>query len=92
MYWSMRYALALLPAAITLGGWQLAIWSFGYFGCHGDIKHLATCHAGAFNLLPWLGLGLFWCPLLSFLTVPVSAWLLIYVGATHIGSHNGGEK
>jgi len=92
MSWSTRYALALIPTAITLGGWQLAVWAFGYLGCQGNIKELAPCHAGSFNLLPWLGIGLFWCPLLSFLTVPVSALFLIYVGATHIGSHNGGGK
>ena len=83
--------LALLPAAVTLGGWQLAVWAYDYFGCHGGLKNLAPCYAGAINLLPWLGLGLFWCQILCFITVPISALLLIQVGAKHIGLHNGAK-
>lgn len=88
MSWSLRYTLALLPAAVSLGGWQLAVWAYGYFECQGNLKNLAPCSAGTIELLPWLGFGLFWCQILSYITVPVSAWLVINVGAKHIGAHN----
>jgi hypothetical protein len=88
MSWPTRYALSLMPAALTLGGWQLAVWAYDYFGCQGNIKNLAPCYAGTINLLPWLGIGLFWFQILSYITVPVSAWFLINVGAKHIGSYN----
>jgi hypothetical protein len=91
MSWSTRYILALLPAAVTLSGWQLAVWAYGYFGCQGNLKSLAPCYAGSINLLPWLGIGIFWFQLLCFITVPISAWFLIQVGAKHIGSQNGAK-
>jgi len=91
MLWTIRYVLALIPAALTLGGWQLAVAAYDFFGCQGNLKNLAPCYAGTINLLPWLGIGLFWLPLLSYVTVPVSVWLLINVGARHIGSHNDAE-
>jgi hypothetical protein len=87
MSWFLRYMLALLPATVTLGGWLLAIWAYEYFDCQGNLKNLAPCSADTIELLPWLGIGLFWCQLLSYITVPVSAWLLFNVGAKHIGAH-----
>ena len=78
-----RYALAMLPSLVTVGGWQLAIGAYDYFGCQGSIKSLQPCFAGPVDLLPWLGLGLFWLPLLAFVAVPASALLLVLVGVRH---------
>lgn len=83
-----KYLFALLPAAITVGVWQLAWLAFNVFGCHGDIKHMKDCYAGSFNLLPFMEFGLFWMQLASLITVPVSALMLLFVGARHIGDHN----
>ena len=80
--------LALLPAFVTVGGWQLATWVYGHFGCEGNLKNLQPCFAGSVNLLPWLGIGLFWLQLATWVAVPVSAWLFIMTAARHIGSRN----
>ena len=92
MSWPRKYLLALLPAAITVGLWQLAWLAFNVFGCHGDIKHMQHCLAGPINLLPFMGFGLFWMQLASLITVPVSALMLLFVGARHIGFHNGASE
>jgi hypothetical protein len=92
MSWTRRYLLALLPAAITVGVWQLAWLAFNVFGCHGDIKHMQHCFAGPITLLPFMEFGLFWMQLASFATVPVSALMLVFVGARHIGFHNGASQ
>jgi hypothetical protein len=82
MSWPRKYFMALLPAVVTVGGWQ-AIWLvFNLFGCHGDIKHMQPCFAGPIDLLPLMAFGLFWLPL-------ASALMFIFVGARHIGFHNG---
>lgn len=92
MSWPRRYLVALLPAAATVGGWQVAQWAFEYFGCQGDIKHMRPCLVGPVDLLPLMGLGLFWLPIASLLTVPISIWMLIMTAAKHIGSHNGAAE
>ena len=89
MSWHRQYLLASLPAAITVGVWQLASLAFNVFACHGDIKHLQHCFAGSIDLLPFMVFGLFWMQIASFATVPVSALMLVFVGARHIGFHNG---
>jgi hypothetical protein len=86
--WGWRYLLALLPAAVTLGGWQLALFGFYFFGCQGDIKHMKPCFAGGVGLLPFMGIGLFWFPLLSFMTVPASVGLLTSVAIQQAKSKN----
>lgn len=73
----LRYFFALLPAIVTFGGWRLAVWAYDFFACQGGVKNLAPCFAGGVNILPALGVGLFWCQLLSWICVPVSGWLLI---------------
>jgi hypothetical protein len=87
MQWSTKYLLALLPATVTLGGWQFAVWAYEHFGCTGHLKNLQPCYVGPINILPALGIGLFWCQLLAWIAVPITLWLLIEVGARHIGSH-----
>lgn len=92
MLWPLKYLVALLPAAICLGGWQGAIWAFDFFECEGDIKHMHPCLVGTVNLLPLLGIGLFWLPILSVITVPVSVWMLITTGVKHFESHKDGPQ
>lgn len=83
MSWRTKYVLALLPAIATLGGWQLDVHLFDSFGCQGDIKHLQPCLAGTLDLRPWFGLGLFWLPLASLLSIPLSAGLVTKVALAH---------
>ena len=78
-----RCMLAWMPAAVTLGGWQLAAWAYAYFSCQGNIKSLAPCFAGSFNITPLLGLGLFWLQLLAWVCVPLSVWLTLTAYAKH---------
>ena len=92
MSYPRKYLLALLPAAITVGLWQLAWLAFNVFGCDGDIKHMQYCFAGPINLLPFMGFGLFWMQLASLITVPVSALMPLFVGSRHIGFHNGASE
>jgi hypothetical protein len=72
-----KYLLAFLPVIISGGGWLAATWAFDHFGCTGNLKYMQPCYAGPLNLLPFLGLGLFWCPLSLLMTVPWSFWLLL---------------
>jgi len=81
VYWLRKYIVALLPAIITMVGWQSAIWAYAYFGCQGNLKHLQPCFAGSVNIVPFLGFGLFWCQLLMFVALPLSFWLVIKVVA-----------
>lgn len=83
MPWALRYFLAASPALVTFGGWQLALWAYEHFGCQGSLKYLKPCFVGSINLLPWLGIGLFWCQLLLWVLGPVSAGLLLSVAAKH---------
>jgi hypothetical protein len=92
MSWPRKYFLALLPAAITVGGWQAALFAWDFFGCQGNLKNMQPCFAGSISLLPFMGLGLFWLQLASYVTVPVSIWMLISTGAKHFGSHNGASE
>ena len=88
MAWHRKYLLALLPAAITVGGWQTALVAWDFFGCQGNLKTIQPCFAGTIDLMPFMGLGLFWLQLASYVTVPVSIWMLISTGAQHLGSHH----
>ena len=76
---SVKYLLDLLPVIVTASGWLLAAWAFDYFGCTGNIKDMQPCYAGSFNLLPFLGIGLFWCQILVWVMAPVSLWLVFKV-------------
>jgi len=88
VYWLRQYLVALLPAVITVGGWQLAIWIYDYFGCQGHLKNLQPCFVGSVNILPFLGFGLFWCQLLMFIALPLSFWLVIKVFAKQYKAPN----
>jgi hypothetical protein len=68
-----------MPVLLMFGGWQLAIWAYEYFGCQGNLKNLEPCFVGSFNLLPWLGIGLFWCHLLLWVFVPISTVLVLNI-------------
>src|SRR5512133_3992518 len=82
-----KYFFALFPAILTVGGWQLAVWAYGYYGCEGNIKTLQPCLAGAVNLLPALGLGLFWCQILTWICGPISLGLVLGCGARDLRLH-----
>lgn len=93
MFWHRKYFLATLPAAVTVGVWQLAGLAFNVFGCHGDIKHMQYCFVGPINLLPFIEFGFFWMQLASLITVPASVLMLLVVGARHIGfQHDASEN
>ena len=89
MTWMSKYIAAAAPPVIFFALWKLGIFSYHYFECQGNIKNLAPCYAGGFDLLPWLGFGMFWSPILFWLSLPVSAFFLIDTGAKHIGSKRG---
>ena len=84
-----QYLLALLPALITVGGWQAAAWAFDYFGCSRNIKNLQPCFAGGVDIVPAIGLGLFWCQMLSWICVPISGGQFLGVLARQIAAHFG---
>lgn len=92
MDWPIRYLFAAAPAVVSIGGWLLAHWAFQFLGCHGDIKHMQSCFAGGFDLLPVFGVGLFWLPLLSVLTVPLSVWFLGKTLEAHVQSRRTAHK
>lgn len=77
------YVLAWMPAVFTVGGWQLAKWASAHYSCESVVKGLAPCFAGAFNITPLLGFGLFWLQLVAWVCVPLSLWLTIAVYAKH---------
>lgn len=81
-----KYTLAVIPPALFFALWKLGVFSYHYFSCQGNIKNLAPCSVGSIDLLPWLGVGMFWCPILFGLSLPISAFFLIDIGAKHIGS------
>jgi len=87
MVW--EYVLALLPAILTVGGWQAAVWAYDYFGCAGDGSYLQPCLAGGVNITPALGIGLFWCQLLTWICVPISGGNCLGVLARQIAAHPG---
>lgn len=89
---SVKYLLALLPIIVTAGGWLLAILAFDHFGCAGNLKDMQPCYAGSFNLLPLLGIGLFWCQLLLWVAVPLSFWLLLKVYASRHRANGGAAE
>jgi hypothetical protein len=76
MRWSIKYIFALLPAAVTVGGWQGAVWAYDHFHCQGGLKDLKPCFAGRVDILLYLGLGLFWCQLFAWIAVPISLWCI----------------
>jgi len=83
----LKSFLASLPAVLSFSGWKLAVWAYDYFACQGGVKNMQSCFAGGVDILPALGIGLFWCPILLWICLPVSAWLLIRVWAQHIAAH-----
>jgi hypothetical protein len=84
-----QYLLALLPAFLTVGGWQAAAWAVDYFGCTGSIKDLQPCFAGGVDIMPAIGFGLFWCQMLSWICVPISGGKVLGVLVRQIAAHVG---
>ncbi len=60
-----RLAIALAPAAGTLGGWGAAALAYRGLGCGGGLKDLAPCPLLGVDVQPLIGAGLFWCPLFA---------------------------
>ena len=75
----MRYVGAVVPAVATVGAWQWAEWASVHFGCRAVSKGLAPCFAGTVEITGFIGTGLFWGKLLSWVAVPLSLWLLVRV-------------
>ena len=67
--------LVLLPMASFLF-WRIGIWAFDYFGCQDSGKFIEPCFAYGHNIQGWLGISLFWAPLLLLVSLPVCGWLL----------------
>lgn len=67
-----KYLMALLPVCLTLGVWGIAMLLVEQLDCQGGLKHLKPCYLAGIDITSFLGLGLFWAPLLSVVTGPVS--------------------
>ncbi|MNF56174.1 hypothetical protein D3C85_323620 [compost metagenome] len=89
MAWTTKYLLAVMPPIFFFTLWKLGVFAFHHFGCQGNIKNLAPCSLGGIDLLPWLAFGMFWSPILFWLSLPVSAFFLVDIGAKHLGSRRG---
>jgi hypothetical protein len=72
-----RYALAILPAAITVSAWQVANFLYAQGRCQGGLKGLSDCKLQGYDITGLMGIGLFWCHLLSWFTVPISILLVL---------------
>lgn len=83
--WLVKYVAALLPALVTVGWWQWAVWAFVHYGCIDTGKNLQPCFADGVNITGMIGLGLFWCQILSWVCVPLSLCLLFAVFIRHGG-------
>ena len=71
-----RYLLALTPIIFTYGGWQLGSWAFEHFHCVDIGKFIEPCFAYGLNIQLFLGITLFWCQLLLYPALILSAvWL-----------------
>ncbi len=92
MTWVMKYTLTAIPPVLFFALWKLAAFFYGHFNCQGDLKSLAPCSAGGFDLQLFLGIGLFWGQLIFWLSLPVSAYFLISVGAKHVGSKQTAQR
>ncbi len=93
--WLPFYVAALLPALVTVGWWQWAVWAYDYYGCQGGLKNLQPCFAGGVSIIGKLGIGLFWCPILSWVCVPLSLYLLLAVWGRQSGRyqrHRAGKR
>jgi hypothetical protein len=84
-----KYLLVVIPSALLFVCWKLGVFAYQHFNCQGNIKNLAPCTVGELDLLPWLAFGMFWSPILFWISLPVAAFFLIDVGAKHIGSKRG---
>ena len=85
--WLVRYIAAVLPALVTVGWWQWAVWAYDDYGCKGGLKNLQPCFAGGVNIIGSLGIGLFWCQALAWVCVPLSLYLLLEVWSRHSGRY-----
>ncbi|AYN96969.1 hypothetical protein EAW52_25080 [Pseudomonas sp. LTJR-52] len=89
MTWTSKYAFAITPPIIFFALWKIGIFSYHHFGCQGNIKNLAPCSIAGFDLLPWLGFSMGWSAILFWLSLAISVFFLIDIGAKHIGSKRG---
>jgi hypothetical protein len=96
--WRMECLAALLPALLTVGWWQWAVWAFVHYGCIDTGKNLQPCFADGLNITGMIGLGLFWRQILSWVCVPLSLYLLFAVLTRHSGrdqrhlDHQAGKR
>ena len=76
---TIRYLLSALPGTLTLTAWQVTLWVSPYLHCKGNIKSLHACTLSEIDVTEIVEIGLFLCPLLSFVTVPASLWMMFSV-------------
>lgn len=76
-----RYLLSALPGMLTLAAWQVTLWAYPYLHCKGNMKSLHACTLSESDITGMVGIGLFLCPLLSFVTVPASLGMMFSVWA-----------
>ena len=53
----LDYAFALTPAAVTVGGFNLAYWAKGYFHCGYAPKSPRPCQVNGFDITPLIEFG-----------------------------------
>ena len=53
----LDYACALIPAAVTVGGFNLAYWAKGYFHCGYAPKSPRPCLVNGFDITPLIEFG-----------------------------------
>ena len=71
-----RATIAVAVPLFCVAGRQVAFWASEELGCGGDVKHLHACEFAGVDLLPIMGIGLFWLPVLAILSLPVSLWVV----------------
>jgi len=81
------YLMALAPPIFFFSWWQLANWAYQYFSCEGGLKNLQPCLVGAINIVPFLGIGLFWCRLALFAAVPLSVFFCAVIMSRQLGNN-----
>lgn len=82
--WAARYALAVLPAAYTWGGYRLAVLSMDWFACQGGMKGLHACTGAGLDVTLLVDHGLFLSIPGLFVAAPLALWLLLDTAVKHL--------
>jgi len=82
-----KYLVAITPLVLFYSVWKLGAWAFKEFNCVDSGKFIEPCFAFGVNIQGFLGFASFWCQLFFWLSLPVTAIVIINIGARHIGSY-----